>query len=75
MARGVKKQINYEEEIFAIENHINKCTLKLECLKEKLVELTEAKKTQDIMSLYELLETNNISINTIFELLDVKKVS
>lgn len=75
MPRGIKKQVNYQEEITRIESLIEKWTLKLEAFNARLKELSELKKNQDIMSLYDLLQSKDVTVETIVELLEMKKVS
>lgn len=63
MPRGVRKQINYDEEINKIDMRITRYENTIKELKEERAKLETQKKQHEISALYEALQTSGLSID------------
>lgn len=78
MPRGIKKQINYDEEFEKIEARITHYTKSIKELKERKEELEQKKHTEELIKLNNFLNAHNILpqdiINTFTQQINEKVV-
>jgi hypothetical protein len=70
MPRGVKKTINYNEEIPKIEMQINRHLKTIKELKNKKSEFIKAQEFEQVKQLNNFLQSNNISAQSLLGLLN-----
>lgn len=75
MPRGIKKQIDYSEELNKIEARIIHHQNSIKELKEKREELLQQRDKEEILSLKNYLQQNNISTQEVINLIENQLIS
>lgn len=70
MARGIKKQINYDDEIAKIDAQITKHTNTISELKERKSELLSQKQHAELLELNNYLKSKNVNVSDLLKQLN-----
>lgn len=68
MARGVKKSVNYDEELMKIEAQITRWTNTIKELQDKKAVLLNEKEQKELSELKEVVESSGMSIHDLVQL-------
>ena len=68
MARGVKKSVNYDEELMKIEAQITRWTNTIKELEDKKAVLLNEKEQKELSELKEVVESSGMSIHDLVQL-------
>ena len=68
MARGVKKSVNYDEELMKIDAQITRWTNTIKELEDKKAVLLNEKEQKELSELKEVVESSGMSIHDLVQL-------
>lgn len=68
MPRGVKKSVNYEEELLKIDAQITRWTNTIKELQEKKAALLKEKEQKELSELKEVVESSGMTVHDLIQL-------
>lgn len=68
MPRGVKKSVNYEEELLKIDAQITRWTNTIKELQEKKAALLKEKEQKELFELKEVVESSGMTVHDLIQL-------